>query len=138
MSLSEQYVTIQNIENIINIDIGLVILDSSTSYYRYELEDDISNIQTRRELINQINFLHILTRKYNFATVITNQVFSDINIKSSNNIRALGGKAIEHISKTILHLEKIGIGLRSMNLIKHRSIEEGLSCQFRITHNGLE
>lgn len=137
MSLEEQFIAIKNIENIININIGLVIIDSATSYYRYELEDDYSNIRTRRELINQISFLHILTRKYKFATIMTNQVFSDITSGSSNAMKALGGKAIEHISKTILYFEKTGISKRTAKLIKHRSIQEGAVCQFKITQNGI-
>ena len=137
MNFNEQKIAIKSIESIISSNIGLIILDSATSYYRYELNDDASNINIRRELIKQINYLNILTRKYNVASIITNQVFSNIDNNSIERLRALGGTAIEHISKTILSFEKSGIGKRMIRIIKHRSIQEGNYCNFQITNNGL-
>lgn len=137
MNFNEQKIAIKNIEGIISSNIGLIILDSATSYYRYELNDEVSNINIRRELIKQINYLNILTRKYNVASIITNQVFSNIDNNSIEKLRALGGTAIEHISKTILSFEKSGIGKRMIRIIKHRSIQEGNYCNFQITNNGL-
>ena len=137
MNFNEQKIAIKSIESIISSNIGLIILDSATSYYRYELNDEVSNINIRRELIKQINYLNILTRKYNVASIITNQVFSNIDNNSIERLRALGGTAIEHISKTILSFEKSGIGKRMIRIIKHRSIQEGNYCNFQITNNGL-
>ena len=137
MNFKEQKIAIKKIENILSMNVRLIILDSATSYYRYELNDDKSNIMIRRELINQINYLNMLTRKYNIASIITNQVFSNINNNSIEKLKALGGTAIEHISKTILRFEKSGIGKRTIKIIKHRSIKEGISCNFQITNNGL-
>lgn len=135
MDLDEQYTAIRDIEKIAHLNIGLVIIDSATAYYRYGLDDDLSGIQSRRELTNQIGFLHNLARKHGFAALITNQVFSDVSGGAS--IRAIGGKAIEHISKTILFLEKTGTGERKATVVKHRSLPEGKECRFLITENGL-
>lgn len=146
MDLDEQYTAIREIENIAHLNIGLVIIDSATSFYRYELDDDVSGMQSRRELTNQIGFLHGLSRKYGFASLITNQVFSEIGTgtgdalrnMTGSNIRAIGGRALEHISKTILFLEKAGTGERKATIVKHRSKPEGDYCRFRITEHGLE
>ena len=146
MDLDEQYTAIREIENIAHLNIGLVIIDSATSFYRYELDDDVSGMQSRRELTNQIGFLHGLSRKYGFAALITNQVFSEIGAgtgdalrnMTGSNIRAIGGRALEHISKTILFLEKAGTGERKATIVKHRSKPEGDYCRFRITEHGLE
>lgn len=132
----EQYSAIREIEKIIKQNVGLVIVDSATSYYRYELDDETAGIQGRRELANQIGYLHTLSRKYEFPVLITSQVFSDVN--GTKTLRPIGGKAIEHISKTILFFEKIGTGERSATLLKHRSLPEGRTCRFRITGKGLE
>lgn len=134
--LDEQYSSILEIEKIVNLNIGLVIVDSATSFYRYELDDEVTSIQSRRELANQIGFLHTLSRKYGFPVLITSQVFSDVG--GTNTLKPLGGKAIEHISKTIMSFEKTGIGERSATLIKHRSIPEGRVCRFKIVATGLE
>jgi DNA repair protein RadB len=109
-------------------------MDSATSYYRFELEDEDSGLKSRRELANQIGFLHALARKHGFAVVITNQVYSDIVF---GGVRPLGGSSLEHISKAIIQLEKIGEGLRRAILYKHRSRPEGSSVEFRITSEGI-
>ena len=121
-------------EKIAGENIGLVILDSATAYYRFELEDDEKSLKSRRELASQIGFLHALARKFGFAAVITNQVYSDIN---AGGVRPLGGTSMEHISKTILQLERTGDGKRRAILFKHRSRPEGSTCLFAITADGL-
>jgi len=134
MSFEEQYVAVREVEKIAGENIGLVIMDSATSYYRFELEDEETGMKSRRELANQIGFLHALARKHSFAVVITNQVYSDI---ISGGVRPLGGSSLEHISKAIIQLEKIGEGLRRAILFKHRSRPEGSSAEFRITAEGI-
>jgi DNA repair protein RadB len=134
LSFEEQYITVKEVERIACENIGLVILDSATSYYRYELEDEEMGIKSRRELASEIGFLHALARKYGFAAVITNQVYSDI---ISGGVRPLGGSSLEHISKTIIQLEKTGEGTRRAIIYKHRSRPEGSSAEFKITADGI-
>jgi DNA repair protein RadB len=134
LSFEEQYAAVREVEKIAGENIGLVIMDSATSYYRFELEDEETGIKSRRELANQIGFLHALARKYGFAVVITNQVYSDI---ISGGVRPLGGSSLEHISKAIIQLEKTGEGFRRAILYKHRSRPEGSSAEFRITAEGI-
>ncbi|AAM03528.1 DNA repair protein [Methanosarcina acetivorans C2A] len=134
LSFEEQYSAVREVERIAGENVGLVILDSATSYYRFELEDEDTGIKSRRELANQIGFLHALARKYGFAAVITNQVYSDV---VGGGVRPLGGSSLEHISKTILRLEKTGEGKRRAVLYKHRSRPEGSSAEFTITAEGI-
>lgn len=134
LSFEEQYASVREVEKIAGENIGLVVLDSATSFYRFELEDEDSGIRGRRELANQIGFLHALARKYGFVALITNQIYSDIEL---GGVRPLGGTSLEHISKTILQFERTGKGTRRAILIKHRSSPEGSSCTFRITGEGL-
>jgi DNA repair protein RadB len=134
LSFEEQYAAVREVEKIAGENVGLIILDSATSYYRFELEDEETGIKSRRELANQIGFLHALARKHGIAVVITNQVYSDI---VSGGVRPLGGTSLEHISKAILKLEKMGDGLRRAILYKHRSRPEGSSAEFRITADGI-
>ena len=133
LSFEEQYIAVREVERIAGENIGLVILDSATSYYRFELEEE-TGMKSRRELANQIGFLHALARKHSFVAVITNQVYSDIIL---GGVRPLGGSSLEHISKTIIQLEKIGEGTRRAILYKHRSLPEGLRADFRITAEGI-
>lgn len=134
LSFEEQYAAVKEVEKIADENIGLVIMDSATAYYRFELEAEETGMKSRRELANQISFLHALARKHGFAVVITNQVYSDI---SAGGVRPLGGTSLEHISKTIIQLERTGEGKRRAVLFKHRSRPEGSSCKFTITADGI-
>jgi len=134
LSFEEQYAAVREVEKIASENIGLVVLDSATSFYRFELEDEETGMKSRRELASQIGFLHALARKYGFAVIITNQVYSDI---IAGGVRALGGTSLEHISKTIIKLEKTGEGTRRAIIYKHRCRPEGSSAEFRITAEGL-
>ncbi|NJD78590.1 MAG: DNA repair and recombination protein RadB [Candidatus Methanoperedens sp.] len=137
-SLEQQYSAILDLEKIINEKIGLIILDSAALFYRLGLiHDDSSeeNIALRRELVNQIGILHGMARKHGVAVVITNQVFKDV---SSGELLPIGGNALEHLSKTIILLEKTGVSKRRATLRKHRSKSEGAYCDFMLTERGVE
>ncbi|WP_440953723.1 DNA repair and recombination protein RadB [Methanococcoides sp. FTZ1] len=133
-TFEEQYSAVRETEKISTENVGLIVLDSATAYYRFELDDDDSSIRTRRELSNQIGFLHSLARKRGIVVVITNQVYSDI---TSNTLKPIGGSGLEHISKTIVQLERTGTGSRRAKLWKHRSRPEGATCEFTITADGV-
>lgn len=133
-SFEEQYAATKEIEKLISDKIGIIIVDSATAFYRFELDQEESSIRTRRELSNQIGFLHGIARKYNVVVVITNQVYSDV---VTGKVKPIGGSGIEHISKTIIQFEKTGEGTRRAKLWKHRSIPEGHTCKFKITSEGL-
>lgn len=133
-SFEEQYASVKEIEKLVSDRIGLIVVDSATAFYRFELDQDESSIRSRRELSNQIGFLHGVARKYKLAVVITNQVYSDV---VSGKLKPIGCSGIEHISKTIMQLEKTGEGTRRARLWKHRSIPEGKTVDFRITNKGI-
>ncbi len=135
-SFEQQYSAIMDVEKIMNEKIGLIILDSAALFYRLGLTQDDSeeeNVALRRELVNQIGMLHGLARKYNVAVVITNQVFKDV---TTGELCPVGGNALEHLSKTIILLEKTGLNKRRATLRKHRSIGEGTNCDFMLTETG--
>ncbi len=134
-NFEEQYAAVKEIEKLISDKIGLIIIDSATAFYRFELDQEESSIRTRRELANQIGFVHAIARKYRIVAVITNQVYNDI---VTGKVRPIGGSGIEHISKTIVQLEKTGDGSRRAKLWKHRSLPEGGTCEFTITYEGVK
>jgi len=136
-SFEQQYSAITDIEKLMNEKIGLIILDSAALFYRLGLQDDSNeeNVAIRRELVNQIGILHGIARKYAVSVVITNQVYKDV---STGELCPVGGNAFEHLSKTIILLDKIGTSKRKATLRKHRSKSEGIYCEFRLTEKGAE
>lgn len=136
-SLDQQYAAVLELEKIMNEKIGLIILDSAALFYRLGLSSDDSNEENmalRRELVNQIGLLHGIARKYGIAVVITNQVYKDV---TTGDLCPIGGNALEHLSKTIILLEKSGPSKRRAALRKHRSKCEGTNCEFMLTENGI-
>jgi DNA repair protein RadB len=114
--------------------IGLIVLDSGTLFYRMSLGSD--DEQTHRQnLSRQIILLLANARKFDLPVVITNQVFQDIE---NDTISPIGGHILYHNAKAIVKLEKVTDNVRSATLIKHRSLAEGLRCEFKITNNGIE
>ncbi len=135
MDFKQQSSTIREIGRICRSEkIELIIVDSITALYRSELEDVERQLRMKRELTSQLTFLLGLARKYRLAAVITNQMFTDIK---TGKDRPLGGPTLDHLSKTIIGLEKVN-GERVATLMKHRSKPEGEKCRFKITVSGIE
>jgi DNA repair protein RadB len=134
MSFEEQYEAIKETEKLVKQNVGLIILDSATAFYRLELESKDSML-LKRELANQVTALLGMARRYDIAVVITNQIYMDVG---KEELRAVGGNMLEHISKAIVQLSRTGIGTRSAVLKKHRSLAEGQTADFKITATGVE
>jgi DNA repair protein RadB len=123
----------QMIKNVLKIkDLDLIILDTFNLFYRLMLEDDEK--YANRSLNRQITDLQIASMKKNYYVIITGQVYSIEN----DDVKPFAGRGIEHMAKTIIKFEKIGIGKRQATIIKHRSQPEGNKAIFKITGTGLE
>ncbi|HYA10223.1 MAG TPA: DNA repair and recombination protein RadB [Thermoplasmata archaeon] len=114
-------------------DVGLVVLDSATNYYRLALsspdEDD-----AREALAFEVADLVATARGLGIAVLLTNQVWRN---PRDGALEALGGSFLNHAAKTILRFDREDGPLRRVVLVKHRSRPEG-SAEFRITSTGLE
>jgi len=133
-SFEQQFVAIKDAEKLIDQNVGLIILDSATAFYRVEREGK-DGIGPMRELASQMTALLGLARKHDVAVVITNQIYTDIE---REELRAAGGRWLEHISKAIIELKRAGPGKRVAILKKHRSKAEGECAEFAITGRGVE
>lgn len=133
---SEQEAMVQQAVKIIESDqkIGLIILDSGTVFYRMSLGSEDEQAQ-RQCLSRQIILLLACARKHDIPIVITNQVYQDID---NDTISPIGGHILYHNAKAIIKLEKVTDNVRRATLVKHRSLADGLNCEFQITNNGLE
>lgn len=129
-SLQEQE---KMIKNAIKVkDLGLVVLDTYNLFYRLALEDDEKF--AIRSLNRQITDLQLAAMKKDLFVIISGQVYSVEN----DDVKPFAGRGIEHVAKTIIKLEKTGIGKRQATIIKHRSLPECGKAVFTITSKGLE
>jgi len=129
-SLDEQE---KMINNAINInEVGLIVVDTINLFYRINLEDDKES--TMRSFIRQIANLQITARKEELYVIVAEQVYTD----KSGDIKPFTNRDTEHMVKTIIKLEKTGVGKRQATIIKHRSRPEGKKASFAINSTGLE
>jgi len=132
-NFAAQFAAIKEIEKLIKENVALILFDSATFFYRYELNGE-NEIELKRDLARQVSSLLNIARKHEVAVVITNQIYTDID---HDAIRPLGGSMIEHISKVTVQLDKTADGRRRATLRKHRSMPEGASCEFLLTGDGV-
>ncbi len=125
--------TVKMVENDDN-NIGIIILDSGTVFYRMALGTDDEQ-SWRQNLSKQIILLLATARKFDLPVVITNQVYQDIE---NDTISPIGGHILYHNAKAIIKLEKVVNNVRRATIVKHRSIADDLNCEFKITDNGIE
>ena len=120
------------INDVIKIkDVELIVVDTINMFYRVNLEDDIESAM--RSFIRQVANLQIAAREKDLYVILTEQVYTDKN----GNIKPFTNRDTEHMAKTIIKLEKTGIGERQATIMKHRSQPEGKKAFFKICEAGL-
>ena len=113
-----------------NDKIGLIIVDSLTMYYRLHLDDSYA----RFELTKETESLLTAARKSDVPVLLTSQVYSNL---ATGGVEFLGGQALHHNAKTIIRLDKGQNGKRTAVIMKHRSLPEGRSMNYRIVETGI-
>jgi DNA repair protein RadB len=129
-SFEKQEKMIDKVTKIKNI--GLIVVDTFNRFYRVKLENDeeAANRSLNRQLIN----LLLASRKNNLYVILTGQVYAT----EKDDVKPFAGRGIKHMVKTIIKLEKSGVGKRKASIIKHRTKQEGEMTFFTITSKGLE
>jgi DNA repair protein RadB len=112
--------------------VGLIIVDTITMFYRLNLEDDREG--GIRSFTRQVTNLQVAAREKDLFVIITEQVYTD----KAGEVKPFTNRDAEHMTKTILRLDRKGIGQREATIIKHRSQPEGKKACFRISAVGLE
>jgi DNA repair protein RadB len=112
-----------------NDDVGLVVVDSISMYYRVASRGD-----TRKTMVGQATMLLRAARKKKIPVIVTSQVFTDVD---TGTYEALGGHALHHCAKAIIRLDRVGLGKRRAVIAKHRNIAEGTAAEFKIVQEGI-
>ena len=85
-----------------------------------------------------MGLLSKIARQYDIAVILTNQIYSAIDIDGNSDIKAVGGTILQYWSKVIIQLERGDeINQRIATLKRHRSIPEGKQALFSITSRGI-
>ncbi len=136
ISFDEQRKSFEKLKELVNDDIGLIVVDTIVMLYRIELGKKETVFETNRELGGQISRLTEIARKKKIPVLLTNQVYAGFDKKEE--IRMVGGDIIKYGSKCIIVLRKEDDNYRTLVLQKHRSIKEGKTLKFNIVEKGME
>ncbi len=112
--------------------VELIIVDTITMFYRLNLENDHEG--GIRSFTRQVTNLQMAAREKDLFVIIAEQVYTD----KKGDVKPFTNRDADHMTKTIIKLERKGIGGREATLIKHRSQPEGKTACFRIRAAGLE
>lgn len=135
-TFDEQQLCIQNIENLleVNKNINILIIDSIVALYRVE-EGDPSEIN--KKLGRLMAKLLALSREYDIAVVITNQIYSPFD-SDDLIVEPIGGTVLKYWSKIIVEIERnIGSSTRTATLQRHKNKSPGQTVTFEIIDEGI-
>ena len=134
-TFQEQHKVITRLNNMVDEHIGLIVVDTIGMLYRVEYGKKHNTKEVNNLLSQQINLLTEIARKCNIPVLITNQVYSDFDIKDA--VKIVGGDLVTYASKCMVELKKAKGGVRGAILRKHRSLPEK-DITFKIVEKGVE
>ena len=116
-------------------DVDLLIIDSAVALYRLI---EVKNSKSNKDLGRQMGQLSRLSRKFNVAVVVTNQIYASFD-DDSDNVVPVGGTILQYWSKAIIELKRsLVISKRTAILRRSKTSVEGKTVEFKITDDGIE
>lgn len=135
---NHQTILLENADEIIKENnIKLIIIDSVMSHFRSEYLGREMLVSRQQRLNKHLHKLLRLSRAFNTASVITNQVMSNPDAFFSKAVTPTGGHIIGHMSHSRIFLRKGRNNIRIAKLTASPNLPEG-EVPMRITERGLE
>jgi len=132
-SFDQQQATLRNIRKIAKENVGLIIFDTATTYYRLEQAKN-TEIQSRHTIANQVLLLLGLAKKYDLAAMLTNEVYVDTDTK---RVLPVAGYLLDNVSAIVLQFVKTDSQRRCAILKKHPTMPLETSAYFKLTGHGI-
>lgn len=130
-SLEEQEKMVRNAVKLPGV--GLIVLDTINMFLRLRYHEEPEACDAT--ILRQLETLYVSAHRHDYPVVVTSQVYSK---KDTGEIMPFGGRDLGYVAKTIVRIDKLGIGKRKAVLMKHRHTAEGDSAEFRLTDKGVE
>lgn len=135
INFNEQKDIFATLKGMVNLQIGLIIVDSISMLYRLELGQSEDAFDVNSALGKQIACLVEIARKRKIPVLITNQVYADFD--NRDKVKMVGGDLLKYGSKCLIELMNFS-NCRGLVLRKHRHLPEGLELKFKIVQKGIE
>ena len=118
-------------------NVKLIIVDSCTSLFRTDFTGRGELFQRQALLGKFLRNLKRLCDEFNLAVLVTNQVVcSNLdNFLIGNNVKAIGGNIMAHITDTKLMIKKCSSEVRILKVISSIKCPEN-EIRFKITKKG--
>jgi DNA repair protein RadB len=129
----QQRATLRNIKRIAKENVGLIVLDTATTYYRLEQSKN-TETALQHALVNQLLLLLGLAKKFDLSVVVTNQVYADV---VTEEVLPVAGYLIDNLSRVVVQFMKIDGGCRRAIVKKHPIQPRDAHKCFKITGEGL-
>jgi DNA repair protein RadA len=135
---NHQTVLLENADMVIKENnIKLIIIDSVMSHFRSEYIGREMLANRQQQLNKHLHKLVRLSRAFNTAAVITNQVMASPDAFFSKAVSPVGGHILGHMSHNRIFLRKGRNNMRIAKLTASPSLPEG-EVPMRITERGIE
>jgi DNA repair protein RadA len=135
---NHQTVLLENADEVIKSNnIRLIIVDSVMSHFRSEYLGREMLAPRQQQLNKHLHKLMRLSRAFNTAAVITNQVMASPDAFFSKAVSPVGGHILGHMSHSRIFLRKGRNNVRIAQLTASPSLPEG-EVPMRITERGIE
>ncbi len=135
VTFEEQKKIFDTLREMVNDQIGMIVVDYVSMLYRLELGKNEEVYQVNTALGRQIAYLVEIARRKKIPVLLTTQVYADFDHR--DQVKIVGGDLLKYGSKCLLELMKLS-NSRGMILRKHRSLPEGKELRFRIVQEGIE
>ncbi len=135
---NHQIVLLENADEVIKENkVRLVIIDSVMSHFRSEYLGREMLANRQQQLNKHLHKLMRVSRAFNTAMVITNQVMASPDAFFSKAVSPTGGHILGHMSHSRIFLRKGRNNVRIAKLTASPSLPEG-EVPMRITERGIE
>jgi DNA repair protein RadA len=135
---NHQTVLLENADKVIkDNNIKLIIIDSVMSHFRSEYIGREMLVNRQQQLNKHLHKLMRLSRAFNTAAVITNQVMASPDAFFSKAVSPVGGHILGHMSHNRIFLRKGRNNMRIAKLTASPNLPEG-EVPLRITERGIE
>ena len=135
---NHQTVLLENADEVIKENnVRLIIVDSVMSHFRSEYLGREMLAPRQQELNKHLHKLIRLSRAFNTAVVVTNQVMAQPDAFFAKVVQPVGGHIMGHTSHTRIFLRKGRNNLRIAKLVVSPFLPEG-ETPLRITERGVE
>lgn len=134
-NFEEQKKCFEKLKNLVNKNIGLIVVDTISMLYRFERKSGEAGFDFSHDLAMQVSYLSEITRKKNIPVLINNQVYTSFD---DNSIKMIGGDILKYGSKCLLEIQHSNNGKRRIIIRKHRSIAGEKQAVFEIINEGIK